>query len=74
LESRLLPVLLEPAPAFAGRVLTRLHGKALKRGAHFRQLRPEARHKLRIALKKLRYATEFFEGLHGGGAEANAFV
>ena len=74
LESKLLPVLLEPASAFAGRVLTRLHGKALKRGAHFRQLRPEARHQLRIALKKLRYATEFFDGLHGGGAETKGYL
>ncbi len=73
LESRSLAVLLEPAPAFAGRALTRLHGKALRRGAHFRHLRPEARHQLRIALKKLRYATEFFQGLRGEGAEAKGY-
>ena len=45
LESGSLAVLLEPAPAFADRILARLHGKALKRGAHFRHLRPPARHR-----------------------------
>jgi inorganic triphosphatase YgiF len=65
LEGRSLGVLLDPAPAFAGRALTWLHGKALNRGAHFRHLGPEARHRLRIALKKLRYTTEFFRGLYG---------
>jgi CHAD domain-containing protein len=74
LENRSLAVLLEPAPAFAGRVLTRLHGKAVKRGAHFRQLRPEARHRLRIALKKLRYAMEFFHGLHEGEPGAKGYL
>ena len=74
LESGSLAVLLEPASAFVGRVLTRLHSKALKRGAHFRYLRPEARHQLRIALKKLRYAVEFFQGLHGGSAEAKRYL
>jgi triphosphatase len=74
LESKSLAALLEPAPAFAARALTRLHGKALKRGAHFRQLRPEGRHQLRIALKKLRYATEFFYGLHGGSPDAKGYL
>jgi triphosphatase len=74
LESGSLAVLLEPAPVFAGRVLTRLHRKSLKRGTHFRQLRPDARHQLRIALKKLRYAAEFFQGLHGGSTEAKGYL
>ena len=74
LENKSLAVLLEPAPAFAARDLTRLHGKAVKRGAHFRQLRPEARHRLRIALKKLRYAMEFFQGLHGGDPRAKGYL
>jgi triphosphatase len=56
---------LEPAPAFADRVLKRLHRNALKKGTHFRNLPPESRHQLRIALKKLRYAAEFFQRLHG---------
>jgi triphosphatase len=74
LESRSLAVLLEPSPEFASRVLTRLHSKALKRGAHFRHLRPDARHQLRIALKKLRYAAEFFQGLHRGDTETKGYL
>ena len=42
------------------RVLARLHRKALKEGAHFARLQPQARHDLRVTLKKLRYAAEFF--------------
>jgi triphosphatase len=74
LASNSLTVLLEPAPAFAARVLTRLHRKALRQGAHFRRLDPEARHQLRITLKKLRYATEFFQGIHGKNAERRQYV
>jgi inorganic triphosphatase YgiF len=69
LASQPLAALLEPAPAFASRVLARLHHKALRRGRHFRHLQPGERHKVRIALKKLRYALEFFQDLpsvHGG--------
>ncbi|UXN60187.1 CYTH and CHAD domain-containing protein [Phyllobacterium zundukense] len=52
--------LAEPLTKFASNLLDRIEQKALKRGRHFRHLRPEARHKLRLTLKKLRYATEFF--------------
>ena len=55
-----LGVLAEPAAAMAVRVLGRLHRKALRQGGHFRQLSSEQRHELRITLKKLRYALEFF--------------
>jgi triphosphatase len=74
LENRSLAVLLEPAPTLAGRVLTRLHRKALKQGARFRHLQPEARHRLRIALKKLRYAAEFFYRLYGGNGAAKSYL
>jgi triphosphatase len=74
LQDRPLAVLLEPAPALADRVLTRLHRKALRQGAHFRQLEPKARHRLRITLKKLRYATEFFHGLHAGNAATRHYL
>jgi CHAD domain-containing protein len=63
LPSGSLALLLEPATEFAGRVLSRLHRKALQRGVHFRHLNAEGRHQLRIALKKLRYAAEFFHSL-----------
>jgi triphosphatase len=59
-----LRILAEPITKFASNVLTRIERKALKRGRHFRHLRPEARHKLRLTLKKLRYATEFFLPLY----------
>ncbi len=55
-----LGVLAEPAAAFAVRVLGRLHRRALRQGAHFRRLSATERHQLRITLKKLRYASEFF--------------
>jgi inorganic triphosphatase YgiF len=55
-----LGTLAEPASTLAVRVLERLHRKALKKGAHFERLQPEARHDLRVTLKNLRYAIEFF--------------
>ena len=55
-----LGVLAEPAWTFAVRVLGRLHRRALRQGAHFRRLSADERHQLRITLKKLRYASEFF--------------
>jgi triphosphatase len=58
--SEALGALTQPASVLAMRVLARLHRKALKEGAHFARLEPEARHDLRVTLKKLRYAAEFF--------------
>jgi triphosphatase len=49
-----------PVGAFADRLLSKRHRKALRLGHDFAGLAPEERHRLRIALKKLRYATEFF--------------
>jgi len=66
-------VLVEPAAAFAARTLTQLHHKVLNRGRHFRHLQPEARHQVRIAVKKLRYATDFFHALRGASSEAKGF-
>jgi inorganic triphosphatase YgiF len=67
LPSGSLGLLLEPAAEFAERVLSQLHRKALQRGVHIRQLDAAGRHQLRIALKKLRYATEFFQSLRHRG-------
>jgi CHAD domain-containing protein len=53
-----------PIDEFASHLLGRRLRKALKRGQDFAQLSAEERHRLRIALKKLRYATEFFEALY----------
>ncbi len=48
-----------PARAFAADTLSRLHRKVLRRGRRFERLSPEERHRLRIAVKKLRYAADF---------------
>ncbi len=74
LENQSLAVLLEPAPTFACRSLTRLHRKVLKRGEHFRRLEPSARHRVRVELKKLRYVIEFFRGALAEDAKAKAYV
>jgi inorganic triphosphatase YgiF len=74
LRNRSLAALVEPASAFAGRLITQLHRKALKKGRHFRNLQPEALHQVRIALKKLRYATDSFQAAHGGRDEVKGFL
>jgi len=56
-------LLVAPAGKVAPDLLERLHRKARKRSKHFVVLAPPERHKLRIALKKLRYAVEFLESL-----------
>lgn len=53
-----------PIVAFADRLLAKRHRKALKRGRNFAELSPEQRHRARIALKKLRYPTEFFDSIY----------
>jgi len=53
----------ESARAFAVKALNRLHKRALKRCEGVAALEPEQRHRARIALKKARYAAEFFESL-----------
>ncbi len=55
-----LRVLDAPGRRFAAGVLRKLRSKVLKRGRNFRKLSQEERHELRIALKKLRYASELF--------------
>ena len=72
IDSEALAVLSQPMPALAGKILSRLHRKALKRGAHFRQLDIDAQHDLRIDLKKLRYAAEFFLPLYAAQGTRNA--
>ncbi|MEM7170163.1 MAG: CHAD domain-containing protein [Pseudomonadota bacterium] len=49
---------------FAGKVLARHHAHVIKKGENFDMLPDEALHRLRIAVKKLRYATEFFASLY----------
>jgi triphosphatase len=74
IDSEALAVLSQPMPALADKILARLHRKALKRGTHFRQLNIGAQHDLRIDLKKLRYAAEFFLPLYATHAPAKRYV
>lgn len=50
----------QPIEEFAARQLERRRNKILKRAKDLVNLPPEERHEVRIALKKLRYSTEFF--------------
>jgi CHAD domain-containing protein len=49
-----------PLPELASAALTRAHERLLKRGRGFEQLSKLERHDVRIALKRLRYALDFF--------------
>ena len=53
-------VLDEPLAGLAGRLLDKRHKRVLKHGRGFEQLSDSRLHRLRITLKKLRYAGEFF--------------
>jgi triphosphatase len=53
-----------PAVRLANQLLTHRTRKARKRGRAFENLTAPERHQLRIALKKLRYAAEFFGSLY----------
>jgi inorganic triphosphatase YgiF len=60
------PRLTEPAAPFACETLERLHKRVLKRGQRLSQMPPEERHSVRIAVKNLRYAAEFFSSFFHG--------
>jgi triphosphatase len=64
LHGETLEALGRPMTEHAARLLDRLRDKALEAGRGFDDLDPEDKHRLRIALKKLRYAAEFFRGLY----------
>jgi len=51
---------------FTTEELVRRRKKVRKRGADLADLDPHARHQVRIEVKKLRYATEFFSPLYEG--------
>ncbi|MDD9990888.1 MAG: CHAD domain-containing protein [Rhodospirillales bacterium] len=54
------PVLDQSLASLGGRLLNKRHTRVLKRGRDFEQLSDADLHRLRISLKKLRYAGEFF--------------
>ena len=53
-----------PIMAFAAALFEARHGRVHKLGSKLRKLDQEQLHELRIRVKKLRYATEFFRDLH----------
>lgn len=53
-----------PVTDLADHLLDKRHKKARRAGHGFEELSVNDRHQLRIALKKLRYATEFFRSLY----------
>ena len=60
-------VLDRPLVHLGGRLLDKRHRRALKRGRNFDGLSDARLHQLRIALKKLRYAGEFFAAQYPEG-------
>jgi inorganic triphosphatase YgiF len=66
--------LAEPATNFARQVLSDVYGKVIKRGRHFKSLTPEQRHRVRLAVKKLRYVGDFLLPLYGFGKPAKRFA
>ncbi len=57
-----------PIAELAANLLDRRHQRVLKMGRGFAGMAVERRHALRIELKKLRYAVDFFAGLFPGKA------
>ena len=59
-------LLMAPIGEVAPHVLARVHRKAVKAGRSLATLSLEDRHRLRIRIKKLRYAVEFLQALYDG--------
>lgn len=62
-----------PIVGFARKALATAHKRLIKRGDKLNGAAPEARHRIRIAAKKTRYTTEFFQSLFRTG-EVRSFV
>jgi triphosphatase len=73
IASESLGQLSEPAINFADRIFSEQHAKVLKRGRHFKSLSAEKRHRLRLALKKLRYVADFLLPLYEDRKSAKRF-
>ncbi|HYC14655.1 MAG TPA: CHAD domain-containing protein, partial [Stellaceae bacterium] len=67
LEPETIARLEAPARDFATDLLAERHRKAKRRGRGFANLSTEDRHRLRIGLKKLRYAADSFRTLYEDG-------
>jgi triphosphatase len=60
----------QPLGAFAVQALDRCYRTVERRGQHWKRLDEQDRHRLRLAVKRLRYAAEFFGGLFPGKTAA----
>lgn len=65
------PELFVPATAFARKVIDERYQEVIHAGEAFESLSEEKRHAVRIQIKKLRYAVEFFGSLYPKKALAN---
>jgi inorganic triphosphatase YgiF len=74
LDTESLTKLTQLARIFAADTLGRLDQRARKRGKGLLGLTPEERHRVRIALKNLRYGADFFASLFDDGRCAKAFA
>ena len=63
--------LLDPIGDIAGPLLDKRLKRVRKLGRHFDELTPNERHRLRIALKKLRYAIDFLHSLYDADASGD---
>lgn len=69
-----LETLAGSASRHAAQVLGGLDRKVLKRGRRFAKMTAEERHELRLAVKKLRYATDFLLPLCASGKKMSAYA
>lgn len=73
-EGGQLSLLAGPVAVFAAQTLERLDRKVRRRGRGFARLDPEARHEVRIALKNVRYAADFFGGIFKAAGDAKRYA
>ena len=64
----------EPVVDFAIKSLNRLHRQLLRRGIRFSSQSPRERHALRVAVKRMRYAAEFFGNLFNSHSAAERYI
>lgn len=69
-----LPHLSSPAAGFAALSVDRLHHRVRKRGRHILEMPAGERHELRVALKRLRYATDFFGNLFPNASAVRTYA
>ncbi len=62
-----------PIESYAAEQLSRRCKRIRRRGARINELNPVQLHRLRIQVKKTRYATEFFSGLYHGKKSAKHY-